>query len=284
VVPLFNGESYVDELISSLRKTANETLNLLFIDDASSDRSVEIILASRLPNMQLMRNEQNLGLYATINKALEWVETDYVSLLFQDDVIENNYFEKMKQLAATYVDASFLWSEMSIVDGAGRECFKGLDTGRVELILPGVQAWQDAVRRGTFWMISGSVSKTTRLRHYGFRADLPHCADYDFLLRALREDVFLYFESPLVRIRCHDGQASAGNLAKSLDFVERLSIYRDHRSRFRTDFNLLLRLSTCWRETRRATRRALGQAGRGSFRQGCSTLALLPSIIRVILP
>jgi glycosyltransferase involved in cell wall biosynthesis len=284
VVPLFNGEAYLDELISSLIKSANELINLLFIDDASSDGSAKIVLASRLPRMQLIRNEHNLGLYATINKALNYVKTDYVSLVFQDDVIEDTYFEQMRQLAATYVHASFLWSAITIIDETSRECSKGLDTGRVEVISPGVHAWRDAMRRGTFWTISGSVSKTARLRHHGFRAELPHCADYDFLLRAIREDIFLYLEQPLVKIRNHAGQTSAGNLAKSLDLVERISIYRKHKSRFGNDFDLRLRLSTCGQQTRHAARRALGQAGRGDFRQACSTLMLLPSIIRSALP
>jgi glycosyltransferase involved in cell wall biosynthesis len=283
VVPLFNGKRYLDELISSMIRSADETLNYLFIDDASSDESVEIVLASQLPGLQLIRNEQNIGLYATINKALNKIKTDYVSLLFQDDVVENIYFEQMKQLAETYVHASFLWSEITIIDEASRECSKGLDTGRVEVIPPGVDAWRDAVRRGTFWTISGSVSKTARLRHYGFRPDLPHCGDYDLLLRAIREDSFVYFERPLINIRVHPGQAGAKNSGRSVDFVERLAIYRDHKSRFGSDFDLSLRLETCRRELWHAGRRALGQAGRGDFRQACSTLTLLPNILRSTL-
>src|SRR5262249_6454523 len=158
--PLFNGETYLGELISSLVKSANEELHLLFIDDASSDRSVELVLASRLPAMQLIRNKNNLGLYATLNKALDCVETEYVSLLFQDDAVEDTYFEEMKQLAATYGEANFLWAAITIMDHAGKECAKGQDTGRVEIIPPGVDAWRDAIRRGTFWTISGSMSKT----------------------------------------------------------------------------------------------------------------------------
>jgi glycosyltransferase involved in cell wall biosynthesis len=284
MVPVFNGERYLEELVSSIIKSANEQINLMFIDDASGDQSIRIVSASRLPRMQLIRNEHNLGLYATINKALGYVDTDYVSLLFQDDVIEDTYLEQMKQLASTHVHASFLWPAITIIDDANTERSKGLDTGRVEVISPGVRAWRYAIKRGTFWTISGSVSKTERLRHHGFRVDLPHCADYDFLLRAIREDTFLYFERPLVKIREHAGQASATNLAKSVDFLERISIYREHKSRFRKDFDLLLRLSKCLQEMRHVTRRALGQAGRGSFRQACSTLALLPSIISSILP
>jgi glycosyltransferase involved in cell wall biosynthesis len=283
VVPVFNGEKYLDELISSLTKSSDELCPCLFIDDASIDGSAEIVAASRLPGTRLLRNKYNLGLYATINKALECVDTEYISLIFQDDVVEDTYFQQMKQLAAAHADASFLWAAITIIDHAGKQCAKGLDTGRVEVIPPGLPAWRSAVRRGTFWTISGSVSKTTRLRHHGFRPDLPHCADYDFLLRAIREDSFVYFERPLIKIRIHPGQASARHLAKSVDFLERLAIYRDQKSRFRKDFDLSLRLATCRGAILHAGRRALGQAGRRKFRQACSTLALLPNIVRSTL-
>jgi glycosyltransferase involved in cell wall biosynthesis len=283
VVPLFNGENYLGELLSSITKSTYEAVNLLFIDDASTDRSVELVSSSRLSRVQLIRNEQNLGLYATLNKALDCVETDYVSLLFQDDVIEHTYFEKMRNLVNAYGCASFLWSAISAIDRAGSEYSRGSNTGRVEVIPPGVEAWRDAVRRGTFWIISGSMSKTERLRHYGFRTDLPHCADYDFLLRAIREDTFLYFESPLVKIRFHPGQASARNLAKSQDLVERNSIFRDQKSRFGNDFDLSLRIFTCQLQAKLTTRRAIGQAFRREFQQARSTLMIIPSIIHSTL-
>ncbi len=283
VVPVFNGKKYLGELISSLRRSSDERYPYLFIDDASTDGSAEIVAASRLPGMRLLRNEHNLGLYATINKALDYVQTEYISLIFQDDVVEDNYFREMKNLAAAHPHASFLWAEITIIDHAGKTCNKGLDTRRIEVIPPGLDAWRAAVRRGTFWTISGSVSKKGRLRHHGFRADLPHCGDFDFLLRAIREDVFVYYERPLTKIRVHAGQASAGNLAKSVDFAERLAIYRDQKSRFTGDFDLSLRLATCRKEVGLIGRRALGQAGRGNFRQACSTLTLLHDVVRSIL-
>jgi glycosyltransferase involved in cell wall biosynthesis len=283
VVPVFNGEKYLNELIASLTKSSDEHCPYLFIDDASIDRSAEILSASPLPRMRLLRNERNLGLYATINKALDCVETEYICLIFQDDIVEESYFQQMKQLVAVHADASFLWAEITIIDHEGKQCAKALDTGRVEVIPPGVAAWRSAVKRGTFWTISGSLSKTARLRHYRFRPDLPHCADYDFLLRAIREDLFVYFERPLTKIRIHANQASARHLAKSVDFLERLAIYRDHKSRLRRDFDLSLRFATFRREIWHAGRRALGQAGRGNFHQACSTLKLLPNLVRSTL-
>lgn len=283
VVPLFNGEKYLHEFVSSLYRSAGKHCSYLFIDDASIDGSAEIVSASRLLDMRLIRNSHTLGLYATINKALGYVETDYVCFLFQDDLIEDLYFEQMKQLAEGHSNASFLWAAITLIDDSGRECIRGLNTSRVEVISPGISAWRNAVKRGTFWTISGSLSKTARLRHHSFRPDLPHCGDYDFLLRAIREDTFLYFEQPLTKIRIHSGQASARHLKDSIDFLERIKIYRDQKLYFNEDFDFLLRLSVCRKEMWHAARRAFGQAARGRFSQACSTLSLTPKIIHHIL-
>lgn len=281
VVPTYNGQRYLRELISSLLRSSTDGCRYLFIDDASTDHSIEIIMSSGLPRTQFLYNERNIGLYPTINKALNNVETDYISLVFQDDVIEDNYLAQMKHLTAAYPQASFLWSEITIIDETGKDRTVGLDTGRVEVIPPGVPAWRSGITRGTFWTISGSLSKTTRLRHYGFRTDLPHCADYDFLLRSIRKDTFLYIERPLVKIRTHSEQASARHLASALDLSEKMMIYLDQRIKYKNDFDLSLRLSTFLRQSRRAVRRALGQAIRGNLRQACSTLLLLPHMVHL---
>jgi len=283
LVPLFNGGKYLRQCISALSISLNSGCTCLVIDDASTDGTYETMLASGLPRMRLIRNDRNLGLYACINKGLDTVDTDYVSLIFQDDVVEAGYFWQMRRLISTHSAASFFWAAITVIDDAGDVLSEGLNTGRVEVISPGVEPWRSAVRRGTFWTISGSVSKTERLRHYGFRSDLPHCADYDFLLRAIREETFLYLEKSLTKIRAHDGQASAHNLAKSLDLLERAMIYSEQKRKFPGDFDLSLRLFTCRKEMLQASRRALGQVIRGDFRQAFSTAMLAPEIIRATL-
>jgi glycosyltransferase involved in cell wall biosynthesis len=275
VIPTFNGGRYLPALISSLLDAVDEECTVLFIDDASVDETLEIVSAAALPGNRILRNDRNLGLFATLNKALQEVETEYVSLVFQDNLIEREYFEKMHPLVKSNPEISFFWTGITTIDEFGRVIRHGLDTGHEKLFSRGRQSWIAALQRGCFWTIGASTSKTERLRHHGFRMDLPQCGDYEFLLRVIHEDAFLYLERPLVKLRIHSGNASSKYARRSLDLKETILVYREQRSRFEADFDRELLLSLRRNLAYYITRRFIHQAIRGSLLQALKTLALL---------
>ena len=255
---------------------------MLFIDDASMDETVAIVSESDLPRVRLMRNERNYGLFGTLNRALNAVETDYVSLVFPDDTVETTYLQEMRRLVERHPYVSFLWAGYTNIGDLGETIWIGRDSGREEIIPPGVQPWNAALRRGCYWTISGSVSKTARLRHHGFRADLPQCGDYEFLLRAIRQDTFLYYERLLTRLRIHPAQASHRYWWRSTDLREYLLLYREQKLRFKADFDTTLQTHFARKFAVKVARRSLQQASRGLFREALGTAALFPKMLQSV--
>jgi glycosyltransferase involved in cell wall biosynthesis len=276
VVPTFNGEPFVGDLIDSLAGQLSSDCDLIFLDDGSTDDTVSAIVRCGICPTKIISNKQNIGLYATLNLAARMVDTEYMSVLFQDDWVMPNYIAQMQSVSESYPSASFLWPAINWVDGSGkRVLLQGLDTGREELIEPGLEPWVSALERGTFWTISGSVSKVDSIRRLRFREELPHCADYEMLLRALRTERFLYLERPLVNIRAHDRQASTGNLRKSIDLSERIQIVGENLNRSSEDVSTRLRIRLLLRFLRQIARRAVGQIVRRQFVQSVRTASLM---------
>jgi glycosyltransferase involved in cell wall biosynthesis len=276
LIPTFNGARYLPAMISSLLDAIDQQCTLLFIDDASVDETLEIISEVSLPGTRIFRNDRNLGLFATLNIALQEVETEYVSIVFQDNLIEREYFKQMHRFVERNPEVGFLWTGVTTIDEFGRAIRPGLDTGHQELFLPGRQSWMAALQRGCLWTIGASISKAERLRHHGFRTDLPQCGDHEFFLRAIREDAFLYLERPLVKLRLHSGNASSRYARRSIDLKDLIVVYREQRSRFEADFDPALLLSLRRLLAYYVTRRFVHQAIRGSLLQAVKTLALLP--------
>jgi glycosyltransferase involved in cell wall biosynthesis len=276
VIPTFNGAKYLPAMISSLLDAVDQQCTVLFIDDASVDETLKIISAVSLPGTRILRNDRNLGLFATLNKALQEVETEYVSFVFQDNLVEREYFDQMHCLVENNPELNFFWTGYLNIDEYGKMILPALDTGREELFLPGRQSWMTTLQRGCLWTIGASTSKAERLRHHRFRTDLPQCGDHEFFLRAIREDGFLYLERPLVKIRIHKGNASFRYARRSLDLKETIGVYREQRSRFEADFDPALLLSLRKHLAYYVTRRFVHQAIRGSLLQAMKTLALLP--------
>ena len=69
VVLNFNGKHYLDRCLSSLRDQTYEDLEIIVVDNSSSDGSVEY-LRERFPWVRVVANEANLGFAGGTNRGI----------------------------------------------------------------------------------------------------------------------------------------------------------------------------------------------------------------------
>jgi glycosyltransferase involved in cell wall biosynthesis len=81
----YNGAKYIAVQLSSILEQLGADDEVVIVDDASTDNTVEIILGFADPRIRLYQNEKNLGAVQTFNRALHLVEGDLVFLSDQDD-------------------------------------------------------------------------------------------------------------------------------------------------------------------------------------------------------
>lgn len=92
VIPCYNHAAYVQQSIASIIGQDYENIELIIIDDGSSDDSVQAIQAMFEPCRKRFvrfefRKRENRGLSATLNEALEWAKGDYFAALASDDLL-----------------------------------------------------------------------------------------------------------------------------------------------------------------------------------------------------
>ncbi|MBR1598343.1 MAG: glycosyltransferase family 2 protein [Lachnospiraceae bacterium] len=100
IIPCYNVESYVDRCFESLR---NQTLGmdymeLIFVNDASTDNTLSKIMEyeKQYPDDIMVVNlEENRGLGAVRNIALQYASAPYVGCVDSDDFVDGEMFEKM---------------------------------------------------------------------------------------------------------------------------------------------------------------------------------------------
>lgn len=89
-VPIFNHERYIESCIQSILNQDYENIELIVIDDGSSDASVDQITKlfdlckKRFKRFQFVTRE-NRGLCRTLNEALSWCCGEYFAILASDD-------------------------------------------------------------------------------------------------------------------------------------------------------------------------------------------------------
>lgn len=92
LVPVYNGQDYIKEFLESVSGQTYLPIELVIVDDHSTDKSFMICEqwceknGNRFTNIWLYRNETNIGLTETTNKLFELSSGEYLFLADQDDV------------------------------------------------------------------------------------------------------------------------------------------------------------------------------------------------------
>ncbi|MHB8170330.1 MAG: glycosyltransferase family 2 protein [Thermincolia bacterium] len=86
LMPVYNGEKYLGQAIESILAQTFTDLELLIINDGSTDGSKEIIESYEDSRIRLVNNEGNLKLIATLNKGFELAQGEYIARMDCDDI------------------------------------------------------------------------------------------------------------------------------------------------------------------------------------------------------
>jgi len=86
IMAVFNGEKYVKLAIDSVLNQDFDSLDLVIVDDCSSDETPEIIRGYQDPRLVCIRNDSNLGQTKSLNVALAYARGEFISRIDADDV------------------------------------------------------------------------------------------------------------------------------------------------------------------------------------------------------
>jgi len=97
VMPVFNAEGYLLETINQITQQSLREIELIIINDNSTDNSKEIIKNNIIfdSRIKLISNDQNLGAGASRNIGLSLATGKYVIFLDDDDHIEKDMIFKL---------------------------------------------------------------------------------------------------------------------------------------------------------------------------------------------
>lgn len=112
VVPIYNTSDYLTKCINSITNQTYRNLEIILIDDGSTDESLELckLLAERDSRIKVI-HQDNKGLAETRNEGMELATGEYICFIDSDDYIENTMLEKLlkaiKQTNADVCEGSF---------------------------------------------------------------------------------------------------------------------------------------------------------------------------------
>jgi len=115
----WNGQEYLPWLLKSLSEQSFVDWELLVLDNASSDKSVDII-REYYPKARIINKKQNTGFARGHNLLINWSNSDYVLVLNQDVILEENYLREL---------VDFLEKNKNVASCAGKLMYWDFDNG-----------------------------------------------------------------------------------------------------------------------------------------------------------
>jgi len=107
VIPVFNAERYIADAVHSALRQSHTNLEVLVVDDGSTDNTAEVVAQIQDPRVRLI-SQYNQGQSVALNKGVENARGVYIKLLDADDCLNPSHIEA--QLDAIGADPTVLAS------------------------------------------------------------------------------------------------------------------------------------------------------------------------------
>lgn len=185
VVPCYNYGRYVAECVTSLLTNTAVGLDILVIDDASTDGSWSVVqqLPGLDPRVRVHRNDRNRGLIDTANSGVLAASGDYVVLISADDVQAAGWLDRGVALLEATPEAVLAYGPVLRFPGEVPDV--RARRGSRPVVHRGPDWIRTACTRGINGIVcpEAIVRTSAQLKVGGYRADLPYSSDMEMWLR-----------------------------------------------------------------------------------------------------
>lgn len=93
IMPNYNGAKFIEKSINSILNQTYQNFELIIIDDGSSDNSTKLIESFDSKKIRFYINDENLGVSATRNRAIDLSNGKYIAFMDSDDISPLNRLE-----------------------------------------------------------------------------------------------------------------------------------------------------------------------------------------------
>ena len=119
IIPLYNKERDVEATLRSVLAQTLRPLEIVVVDDGSTDRSAEIVESLGEPLVRLIR-QSNAGECAARNRAMSEARGDYFALVDADDCWRPEFLEEVASMIEEWPDCGIYSTAFDIVSPTGR--------------------------------------------------------------------------------------------------------------------------------------------------------------------
>ncbi len=201
IVPVFNREAVVGEAVASLARQTLEDMEIIVVDDGSSDSSADVAeAAARGKPVRVIRHPNNRGIPAARNTGLQAARSGYIAWLDSDDLARPQRLERQVNFLARHLDVALVGAAAGRLDAQGRP------KRRTRVPFLTHETLAPALLFRSPFQQSSIMGRAEVLKAFEYRPEFPVCEDLDMFIRISRQHRLANLKEVLIDRRLHQGQ------------------------------------------------------------------------------
>lgn len=218
VLPTHNGEQYLENSIRSCLDQTYCDIELIVVDDCSSDGTSQILQGFDDPRIRVIRNQMNRGLPVSLNIGFRCSRGEYLTWTSDDNWYSHEAIETLVKVLDSNREVGFVYSDYWTVNSNGEI------TGLQQVVDPEDFLTSDSNGIGACFLYKREVYQT--VGEYNDKWRLVE--DYDYWIRIAQQFRVFAFHHPLYFYRYHMGSLTSQFSVYRIKFMS-LKLARAHR-------------------------------------------------------
>lgn len=197
VMSAYNSQKFISDSISSILNQTYDHWELIIINDASLDNTLEIInqFSEKDPRIKIIDNKKNLGLTTSLNVGIRNSNGEFIARLDSDDIAEPSRLEKELDYLHAYPDVGLVGSGAHLINSFGNKI------GSMNVISQPNCVNRFLINLNPFIHSSIMVRKKALDDVGYYRENFRYSQDYDLILRLNDKYKLSNIALPLIRWR-----------------------------------------------------------------------------------
>ncbi len=201
IMPAYNAEKYIAEAIDSILNQTFGDFEFIILNDCSTDRTEEIIRSYTDPRIVSLKNEQNMGVAATLNKGLSVAKGEYIARMDADDISLPERFAKQVAFLDKNPAVAVLGTNVERFDESGSLGTSQLATDPKQMHID--MFFFCGIAHPSVMMRASAVRKLD-----GYDLAFEGLEDYELWCRVARQHQITTLPEVLLRYRIHSAQVT----------------------------------------------------------------------------
>ena len=205
-----NSEKYLNECLNSLKRQSYKKWELIFFDNCSSDKTLEILKKSKIKNLRYFYSKKKLKLYHARNLALRKAKGDYITFLDTDDKWKFDKLKKQINFFNRNKNCGILYSNYFVLD-----MNKKIKFIKHKSLLPKGQITDNLLENYVIAILTVMIDRNLFSKNK-FNQNYEIIGDFDLFLKLSKKFKIGVMQEPLAYYRVHNN-----------NFSKKLSTYKN---------------------------------------------------------